>query len=208
MCLCDVLSRQLTSSVFCRRTFIALFHRRCQPLLRSALLCSVLAKLCAWAEIEAETWENAQEEEKVCVGMRIDGSSHSSVCPVFDRVWGGCEMRATKDGWCLNLQLRRAPPSACSGRGSCLEGRLDYFLHPECFIDTSRGIFFPSPPASSSSGRMWDSWRTTNERLPYHHSRISRLCELYCDRYSHTCRSHACARTCVQINSLRRLLLL
>lgn len=106
----------------------------------SALLCSVLAKLCAWAEIEAETWENAQEEEKVCVGMRIDGSSHSSVCPVFDRVWGGCEMRATKDGWCLNLQLRRAPPSACSGRGSCLEGRLDYFLHPECFIDTSRGI--------------------------------------------------------------------
>lgn len=64
------------------------------------------------------------------------------------------------------------------------------------------------PPPSSSSGRVWDAWRTTNERLPYHHSRISRLCELYCDRYSHTCHSHACARTCIQINSLRRLLFL
>lgn len=133
-------SRQLTSSVFYHRTFIALFHRAAS-LLRSAVLCSVLRKLCAWAEIEGETWENAHEEEKVCVGMCIDGISHSNVCPGFDRVWAGCKMRATKDGWCLNLELCWAPPSACFGRGSCLKGRLDYFLHPECFIDTSRGIF-------------------------------------------------------------------
>lgn len=118
---------------------MALFHRRCQPLssplLSSALLCSArFLQSCV-------RWENTREEEKVCRGLCIDAISHSSACPGFDSVWAGWKMRATKDGWCLNLELCWAPPSACFGRGSCLEGRLDYFLHPGCFINTSRGIF-------------------------------------------------------------------
>lgn len=38
------------------------------------------------------------EEEKVCVAVYVDGTSHSSVCPGFDTVRACCKTRANKDG--------------------------------------------------------------------------------------------------------------
>lgn len=41
-----------------------------------------------------------------------------------------------------------------------------------------------------------NSLRTTNEQLPYHQSRLSRLCELYYNRHSHTLGG---SRTCTRV---------
>lgn len=71
------------------------------------------------------------EEEKVCVGVYVDGTSHSSVCPGFDTVRARCKTRANKD--CLKEEVHCAPLSASFGRGFCLEESLEYFVGPECF---------------------------------------------------------------------------
>lgn len=96
---------------------------------------------------------------------------------------------------CLKEEVHCAPLSASFGRRFCLEENLEYFVGPECFS-------IP-PEAASLSACVrgmclsvfvylehvgTNSLRTTNEQLPYHQSRLSRLCELYYNRYLHTLR--------------------
>lgn len=74
-----------------------------------------------------------EEEEKVCVAVYVDGTSHSSVCPGFDTVQACCKTRANKDG-----ALFERGGSLCSSvsilwEGFCLEESLEYFVGPECF---------------------------------------------------------------------------
>lgn len=69
------------------------------------------------------------------------------------------------------------------------------------FLDTSRGSFSVCLHVSDCVSLFFvcsehvgtNSLRTTNEQLPYHQSRLSRLCELYYNRYLHTLRGlHVC----------------
>lgn len=60
---------------------------------------SVLSKVCACARQIERHKENASvcKEEKLCVAVYADGTSHSSVCPGFDTVQVCCKSRANED---------------------------------------------------------------------------------------------------------------
>lgn len=144
----------MTSGVLYHSAFISVFHRRFQhtahppsPPHSPCLSCSVLSKLVARkAKIERgrerdEAKARVQEEEKVCGGMYVDGTSHGGVCPGFDTVRACCKTRANKDGCCLKKEVHFAPLSArCGGGGFCLQ-RTALNIFPE-FLQTSRGSFF------------------------------------------------------------------
>lgn len=115
--------------------------------------------------------EEEEEEEKVCVAMYVDGTSHSSVCPGFDTVRARCTVRLgrIKTAHCLKEEVQRAPLSASFGRGSCLERSLEYFVRPRVFLDTSRGSSVSVCDCVSVFVYLKhvgiDSLRTTNEHL-------------------------------------------
>lgn len=79
------------------------------------------------------------EEEKACVAVYVDGTSHGGACSGFDTARACCKTRANKD--CLKEEVHIAPLSASSGRGFCLEESLEYLVGPECFSMPSVAAF-------------------------------------------------------------------